>query len=103
MDITEEELKELPRKVGRMTDEMQLYQLLADCRMQILFHSTQVESGVPCPGCRWSRAALDELRLGSLRAIVREHKLDPSGKLAQQNDAEKLRAAILKAARKRRA
>ncbi|HEX8034659.1 MAG TPA: hypothetical protein VF510_12470 [Ktedonobacterales bacterium] len=48
------------------------------------------------------RAALDELRLGSLRAIVREHQIDPSGKLAQQNDAEKLRAAILKAARKRR-
>jgi hypothetical protein len=48
------------------------------------------------------RAALDELRLGSLRAIIREHKLDPSGKLAQQNDAEKLRTAILKAARKRR-
>ncbi len=49
------------------------------------------------------RVALDELRLGSLRAMVREHKLDPSGKLAQQNDAEKLRAAILKAAKKRRA
>lgn len=48
------------------------------------------------------RAALDELRLGSLRAIIREHKLDPSGKLAQQNDAEKLRAAILSAAKKRR-
>lgn len=48
-------------------------------------------------------AALDELRLGSLRAILREHQIDPSGKLAQQNDAEKLRAAILKAARKRRA
>ncbi|MGZ3601401.1 MAG: hypothetical protein ACXWQ5_17300, partial [Ktedonobacterales bacterium] len=47
-------------------------------------------------------AALDELRLGSLRAIVREHQIDPLGKLAQQNDAEKLRAAILKAARKRR-
>jgi hypothetical protein len=48
------------------------------------------------------RAALDELRLGSLRAIIREHQIDPTGKLAQQNDAEKLRAAILKAARKRR-
>lgn len=48
------------------------------------------------------RAALDELRLGSLRAILREHHLDPSGKLAQQNDAEKLRAAILTAAKKRR-
>ena len=48
------------------------------------------------------RTALDELRLGSLRAIVREHHIDPSGKLTQQNDAEKLRAAILTAARKRR-
>ncbi len=48
------------------------------------------------------RVALDELRLGSLRAIMREYQIDPSGKIAQQNDAEKLRAAILKAARKRR-
>ena len=48
------------------------------------------------------RVALGELRLGSLRAILSEHQIDPSGKLAQQNDAEKLRAAILKAARKRR-
>lgn len=48
------------------------------------------------------RAALNELRLGSLRAIIREHQIDPSGKLAQQNDAEKLRGAILAAAKKRR-
>ena len=48
------------------------------------------------------RVALNELRLGSLRAIIREHQIDQSGKLAQQNDAEKLRAAILAAAKKRR-
>lgn len=48
------------------------------------------------------RAALDELRLGSLRAIVREHHIDPSGKLTQQNDAEKLRTTILTAVKKRR-
>jgi hypothetical protein len=47
------------------------------------------------------RAALDELRLGSLRAIVREHGLDPNGKLAKQNDAAKLRAAIIAAVRSR--
>ena len=45
------------------------------------------------------RAALDELRLGSLRAIVREHGLDPNGKLTKQNDAAKLRAAIVQAVR----
>jgi hypothetical protein len=47
------------------------------------------------------RAALDELRLGSLRAIVREHGLDPSGKLSKQNDAAKLRAAIVQAVKSR--
>ncbi len=52
MGITEEERKALPRKVGRMKDEMEVYQLLSDCRLQILFHSTQVASGVPCQGCR---------------------------------------------------
>ena len=43
------------------------------------------------------RAALADLRLGTLRAIVREHKLDPSGKLAGQNDDAKYRALILRA------
>jgi len=43
------------------------------------------------------RAALDELRLGSLRAIIREHHLDPTGRLSKQNDASKLRARILSA------
>jgi hypothetical protein len=47
------------------------------------------------------RAALDALRLGSLRAIVREHGLDPSGRLTKQNDAAKLRAAIVQAVKSR--
>jgi hypothetical protein len=48
------------------------------------------------------REALASLRLGSLRAIVRQHKLDPSGALGRLNDAEKLREKILAAARKNR-
>lgn len=43
------------------------------------------------------RAALGALRLGTLRAIVRAHELDPAAKLAGQNDASKLRALILRA------
>lgn len=46
------------------------------------------------------RDALAELRLGTLRAIVREHKLDPSGKLAGQNDEAKYRALILRATKR---
>lgn len=48
------------------------------------------------------RAALASLRLGSLRAIVRQHKLDRSGALGRLNDAEKLREKILAATRKNR-
>ncbi len=44
--------------------------------------------------------ALADLRLGTLRAIVREHKLDPSGKLAGQNDEAKYRALILRATKR---
>ncbi|HEX6122497.1 MAG TPA: hypothetical protein VFY89_05025 [Ktedonobacterales bacterium] len=47
------------------------------------------------------RAALADLRLGTLRAMVREHALDPTGRLKGVNDAAKLRAAILAAARAR--
>lgn len=72
--------------------------------------SPDLGAGIPDPfalaarlGVEGLRAALEELRLGSLRAIVREHNLDPKGALAQQNDAEKLRVAILKAAKKGRA
>lgn len=41
------------------------------------------------------RRALDELRLGTLRAIVREHQLDPGGTAVRGNDAARLRALIL--------
>jgi len=60
--------------------------------------------GVPNPfalharlGMDGLRAALDELRLGSLRAIAREHGLDPGGKVSRQNDAARLRQLILAA------
>ena len=42
-------------------------------------------------------AALDELRTGSLRAIVREYKLDPTGRALKETDAERLRKLILRA------
>lgn len=65
-------------------------------------------SGVPDPfalrerlGIEGLREALESLRLGSLRAIVREHKLDPSGALSKLNDAAKLRERIVRAAVKR--
>jgi hypothetical protein len=60
--------------------------------------------GVPDPFALRARlgelglaAALDELRLGSLRAIVREHHLDPTGKALTGTDAERLRRLILRA------
>lgn len=46
------------------------------------------------------REALASLRLGSLRAIIRQHHLDASGHVGKLNDAEKLRAHILAATRK---
>jgi hypothetical protein len=46
------------------------------------------------------RAALADLRLGTLRAIVREHRLDPTGQLAGQNDDAKFRALILQATKR---
>lgn len=68
--ITEEELKALPRTVGHMKDEIQLYQLLADCRWQILMHGDQVASGEPCPECRWSLVR-DVLPCAELEALER--------------------------------
>ena len=64
--------------------------------------SPELGTGVPDPyalaarlGEQGLRAALAELRLGTLRAIVREHKLDSTGHLTRLNDGEKLRALIL--------
>jgi hypothetical protein len=64
----------------------------------------ELGAGIPDPfalyaekGEQGLRAVLAELRTGSLRAIVREHRLDPAGRLAGNNDADKLRAAIVKA------
>lgn len=71
--------------------------------------SPELGAGIPDPFALYTRlgeddlrAALADLRLGTLRAIARQHGLDPKGTLSQQNDAEKLRAAILKAAKKGR-
>ncbi|MBF6590327.1 MAG: hypothetical protein IVW57_07325 [Ktedonobacterales bacterium] len=64
--------------------------------------------GVPDPfalrarlGAAGLHAVLEELRLGTLRAMVREHGLDPTGRLTSQNDPAKLRALILAAAAER--
>jgi hypothetical protein len=75
------------------------------------FHPRMIEGarpdlgpGVPDPfvlrarlGEKGLAATLDELRIGSLRAIVREYKLDPSGKALKETDAERLRKLILRA------
>jgi hypothetical protein len=60
--------------------------------------------GIPDPFALHARlghaglqTTLAELRLGTLRAMVREHGLDPSGRLIRQNDADRLRALILEA------
>ena len=66
-------------------------------------------SGVPDPfalrerlGLDGLREALDSLRLGSLRAIVREHGLDPGGRFIKLNDAAQLRERIIQAVMKRK-
>jgi hypothetical protein len=67
--------------------------------------SPELGPGIPDPflllsrrGEKGLRAALEDLRLGTLRAIIREYHLDPQGKLIRQNDAERLRKAIMEAA-----
>lgn len=62
-------------------------------------------AGIPDPFALYARLgkdglreALADLRLGTLRAIIREHHLDPAGALSGVNEAGKLRTAILKAA-----
>jgi hypothetical protein len=64
-------------------------------------------TGIPDPfvlreqlGEEGLRDTLADLRLGTLRAIVREYKLDPVGKLAGQNDDAKYRALILRATKR---
>jgi len=66
--------------------------------------SPALGTGIPDPFALHARlgmdglhAALGELRLGSLRAIVREYGLDPDGKASRQNDTARLRALILAA------
>lgn len=60
--------------------------------------------GIPDPfalasqlGVEGLQTLLDDLRLGSLRAIVRTHQLDPDGQHVKQNDTTKLRELILRA------
>jgi hypothetical protein len=48
-------------------------------------------------GAEGLAAALAELRLGGLRAIVRQHQLDPHGRVTHSNDADRLRTLILEA------
>ena len=48
------------------------------------------------------REVLADLRLGTLRAIVREHHLDPAGTLTGQNDDAKFRALILRTTKRAR-
>jgi hypothetical protein len=52
-------------------------------------------------GAEGLAAALAELRLGGLRAIIREHGLDPRSRTAHVNDADRLRAVILEASAER--
>lgn len=66
--------------------------------------SPSLGPGIPDPFALRARlgeaglhAELDALRLGSLRAIVRAHGLDPTGALLTQNDAARLRACIIDA------
>jgi hypothetical protein len=66
--------------------------------------SPELGPGIPDPflllskrGEKGLRTVLEDLRLGTLRAIIREYHLDPQGKLIGQNDAGRLRKAIMEA------
>ncbi|MGO8949311.1 MAG: hypothetical protein ACLQUY_17000, partial [Ktedonobacterales bacterium] len=66
--------------------------------------SPELGTGIPDPfalfakrGEKGLHAALEDLRLGTLHAIIREHHLDPHAKVTRQTDAAKLRKIILAA------
>jgi hypothetical protein len=66
--------------------------------------SSDLGPGIPDPFALRARlgsdglaAALAELRLGTLRAILREYALDPDGRISRQNDASRIRAHIVRA------
>jgi hypothetical protein len=65
--------------------------------------SPDLGPGIPDPFLLWTQrgekglqSALEELRLGTLRAMIREYGLAPRSKLADERDADKLRALILR-------
>ena len=65
--------------------------------------SPDLGPGIPDPfllltqrGEKGLRAALEELRLGTLRAMIRAYGLAPRGKLTEERDAAKLRALIMR-------
>lgn len=69
---------------------------------------TSLGRGIPDPfaiaaevGPEGLRAALEELRAGTLRAMIRAHELDPLGKLPASAAEAKLRGAILAAVKRR--
>jgi hypothetical protein len=64
----------------------------------------ELGTGIPDPfalrlrlGHHGLQTVLSDLRLGTLRAIVREYRMDPTGRVSRQNDADRLRLLILDA------
>lgn len=98
-DATDEEPAQPSRPAGRAGKAFKPRLVTGD--------APALGTGIPDPfalreqlGEEGLRDALADLRLGTLRAIVREHKLDPSGTLAGQNDDTKYRALILRATKR---
>ncbi len=67
---------------------------------------TDLGQGVPDPFALWAergedglRVALDGLRAGTLRAIIRAHQLDPLGKMPANAPEPRMRTLILNASR----